>query len=999
MLCLVTLKALAYTWTDANGVTWTFSQKSYTINGASQQLWTITAASDYGLDVTVPQTVYNGSTACTVEAITGPSFPSASNVTLPATMKYIEYDVFGTSRNGNMYGGTVTLNATTPPTLKAYSSSKTDVFGAGVTVLVPASSLTAYRTAEVWKDMDVRIISQSAKTTYSISTSALASASGIHQAIGEENLGNVMSLTVTGSINSYDIMIMRNKMYNLHHLDLTNANIVANSYPYYENYSTTDNVLGDRAFYVMQKLMTVKLPNTMTAIGDATFSGCHSLTSVSMPACQTIGGSAFNYCDALTSVSMPVCQSIDNYAFRQCYALTNVSLPACKTIGGSAFLACSALTSVSLPVCQSIDNDAFRQCYALTNVSLPACQTIGSEAFGSCFALTSVSLPACQSIDGYAFGSCSALTNVSMPVCQSIGGSAFEACSALTSVSLPVCQSIGGGAFGSCSALTNVSMPVCQTIGKEVFIYCTSLAELHIPSSITSIGDGAFSGCTALKDYYAYTIEPTSIAESTFSNWTTATLHVPMHAYYNYYYDTQWSKFAKLVQETDYQYEYFYLTQDYTFNDAVGAMSSTPDVNLNAGSGLIVETTNETVNLDNVHVAYNGTNAASIIANNNLSVGTLFFDIEVTKNKWYFMTFPFRVKLQNVTSPGDFVFRYYDGQQRATNGSTGWKNVTDTYLQAGQGYIFQTNTTGTLTLKVEKADLDFSGSARQDALSTYTAANTANASWNFIGNPHSSYFDLEQTGYTAPVTVWTGSAYQAVRPGDDSYFLQPFQAFFVQKPNDVATMDFPAAGRYTYNQMTERQQSASAPRRQASPTGGRRLVNLTIGNGEEPSDRTRVVFNEAKSTAYEMDCDAAKFFSESASAQLYSVDHDGTTYAINERPQGEVTLGYVAAASGDLTINAERTDCGVLLRDNVLNIVHDFSTGGYTFTTEAGTDESRFTLVFNGDVTGIGSAPSVDGKPVVRTDYTLEGVKLSESSQYRGVRIVKEGNKVRKVVR
>ena len=31
----VATKMLAYTWTDDNGVTWEFSQESYTINGTS----------------------------------------------------------------------------------------------------------------------------------------------------------------------------------------------------------------------------------------------------------------------------------------------------------------------------------------------------------------------------------------------------------------------------------------------------------------------------------------------------------------------------------------------------------------------------------------------------------------------------------------------------------------------------------------------------------------------------------------------------------------------------------------------------------------------------------------------------------------------------------------------------------------------------------------------------------------------------------------------------
>ena len=541
-LCLAVSKAGAYEWTDANGVTWTFGQSSYTINGEYQDLWYIENAKNYSENVTVPQTVYKDSEAITIEAITGPQFRNASNVILPATIKYIGSSVFSTYYSNGMYAGTVKINATTPPALYSYDGKITisDIFGSGVTVLVPAASLDAYHTADGWKDMDVRIISQSAKTSYDISVIFSSTSSGIHSKIGEENLGNVMSLTVSGSINSYDILIIRNKMYNLHHLDLTNANVVANSYKYYENYNTTNNVLGDYAFTDMTKLITVKLPKTITSISQYAFSGCCGLQTV-------------EFQDAL--------KSIGKYAFYYCYNLKQAQLKSeLETIGSSAFYNCSSLTSVSFP----------------TNGSL---KTIGSNTFYGCSSLTSVLLPingSLKSIGETAFIYCSSLPSIVIPEGITVlESSTFYGCSKLTNVSLPSSlTNIKSSCFKGNSSLPAITLPIkMQYINESAFSGCSSLAEVHIPSTIRSIGKSAFYGCTNLKDYYVYTIEPTNIEESTFSNWTTATLHIPRHAYDNYYWNTQWSKFAKLVQDNSYQYKYFYLTQDYVFNDAVGTMS------------------------------------------------------------------------------------------------------------------------------------------------------------------------------------------------------------------------------------------------------------------------------------------------------------------------------------------------------------------------------------------------------------------------------------------
>ena len=116
-LCmLVVTKAMAYDWTDGNGVKWTFD-----LSGTSA---TIRGAANYGENVTVPQTVYNGETACTVVSINYSRFANGTNVTLPTTITSISNGILSNA-------GTIKVNSTTVPSMAS------NAFGAGVTVLVP----------------------------------------------------------------------------------------------------------------------------------------------------------------------------------------------------------------------------------------------------------------------------------------------------------------------------------------------------------------------------------------------------------------------------------------------------------------------------------------------------------------------------------------------------------------------------------------------------------------------------------------------------------------------------------------------------------------------------------------------------------------------------------------------------------------------------------------------------------------------------------------------
>jgi hypothetical protein len=413
---------------------------------------------------------------------------------------------------------------------------------------------------------------------------------------------------------------------------------------------------------------------------------------------------------------------------------------------------------------------------------------------------------------------------------------------------------------------------------------------------------------------------------------------------------------------------------------------------------------------------------------NVLSAQNAKIDMSIYGNRWYYLSFPFDVAISDVSIDDDayYVFRYYDGASRAIYGSgSSWKNVeqADT-LRAGTGYIFQCSTNvNHLVLQAtgDSKNRLFTPTAQALALNEYPADNAANGNWNLAGNPFPSYYDIRYLDYTAPITYWNDYNwnYEAVSPLDDAFLLQPMQAFFVQKPNDLATITFIPEGRQT----SSTAQSATEEWRSAT---SRILINLTVSN-ENFSDKSRIVLNPAAQLNYEIERDAAKFMSTTPEVpQLYSIDASEVHYAINERPldDGTIALGFYAGSADSYAIAVQESveNLEILLKDKLLNTTVDLSAGEYTFDAEAGTSDNRFELQLRakGEVTGLVSAEdrairvyAMKGAIVVENAaesvsvYSINGVEVVKSNATgaktilpvsQGVYVVKAGDKVFKTV-
>lgn len=167
----------------------------------------------------------------------------------------------------------------------------------------------------------------------------------------------------------------------------------------------------------------------------------------------------------------------------------------------------------------SIGDFAFYNCSSVTSVTIPdGVTSIGKGAFNGCSALTNISTPSSvTSIGDYAFYDCSSLTSVTIgDSVTSIGSGAFLNCSAITAFTVdagnPNYASDENGCLYDREKTTLLQYPAGNgrtafTVPDSVtgignvqpaFVGASSLVNITIPRSVTEIGPGSFTNCTAL---------------------------------------------------------------------------------------------------------------------------------------------------------------------------------------------------------------------------------------------------------------------------------------------------------------------------------------------------------------------------------------------------------------------------------------------------------------------------------------------------------------------
>ena len=478
-----------------------------------------------------------------------------------------------------------------------------------------------------------------------------------------------------------------------------------------------------------------------------------------------------------------------------------------------------------------------------------------------------------------------------------------------------------------------------------------NLYKLILPISYEAIRSALPSGLSSL---ISFSLNPPDVYNQEYLQYI-ETVYVPANAVENWKYYYPWNQ-KEIVPITDevlggsfrqvtIRNNMVYTPENYPTGEI--QVNIRPDMELEtATAGL---TNQAPLNMNKLSLSYRLQNRADysgdydglyleqgayssfINENEETTLQSARYTLQVEPQTWHYVAFPFDVPvsaLQAQDPSVEYVIRYYDGKRRGEHGTdinNNWEDVDPNgTLQAGQGYIIQTNYVSSYP-NLFTFTWESEGEAIQPLLHTeeieiplsdYPSEYTYNANWNFVGNPYPSFFNIQA---------------------------------FTQKPKETSSMVFRPEGRQTNADVT-----GSSFR--AMPNPERKLVNLRLV-GESYTDRSRIVINPKAELSYELTCDAGKWMSPNPKVpQLYSLGEEGQRYAINERPagSGQIPLGLYIGETGTYTLKivSDETTPEVHLMDKYKNDQVLLNREEYTFYAEAGTIDDRFEVRLSESVTG-----------------------------------------------
>lgn len=221
----------------------------------------------------------------------------------------------------------------------------------------------------------------------------------------------------------------------------------------------------------------------------------------------------------------------------------------------------------------------------------------------------------------------------------------------------------------------------------------------------------------------------------------------------------------------------------------------------------------------------------------------------------------------------------------------------------------------------------------------------------------SSYATVSMAGYAANPsdTTTSTSGLGSFYSGDSSsWVIAPGQGFIVKTAanvnNPVVKFD---------NSMRRASAASLAFFRQAQGTASKLWLNVTAP--DTSAGQALVAYINGATTGLDYALDAARLGDASA-VSLYSIA-ENTKLAIQARPgftaADVVAMGFSAPTAGQYTISLDHTEGvftqgqAIYLKDNVEGITRNISDRDYTFTSEAGTFENRFEVVYSTTVLGI----------------------------------------------
>ena len=399
----------------------------------------------------------------------------------------------------------VLSNNATPPAIteKTFPKCMFDNGAEGVVVLLNANDQKAYSKAKVWEGMQMS--NQSNQVAVQVSSPGSI---GTDLALGlRMPVAKVVGLTVSGEINEQDIMQMNKNMMSLLYLDLSDAIV---------------DKIPDDAFNGKQQLLSLVLPKTTKVVGNSAFKGCNGIEELQMPMDVTeIGDEAFTGTSIRSMDFNYALKKIGNRAFANT-PLKEISFQnKVESIGNEAFYGCNLeqelLFSETL---RSIGDRAFDGQRGISgHLTIPeSVASVGEGAFRGTSISTVFISGKMTTLESSVFANCNLLDAVFIPDnITNINSSAFQNCSSLKNLRLSQnIEEIGSEAFRSIP-IRSVNVPEnAKTLKSYSFADCSNLRFVTLPSTMTSLEEGVFSGCRQLMNLTTKALTPPEVKPNTF---------------------------------------------------------------------------------------------------------------------------------------------------------------------------------------------------------------------------------------------------------------------------------------------------------------------------------------------------------------------------------------------------------------------------------------------------------------------------------------------------
>lgn len=244
--------------------------------------------------------------------------------------------------------------------------------------------------------------------------------------------------------------------------------------------------------------------------------------------------------------------------------------------GGDNFRNCDSLTSVVIPDgVTSLPGNCFRACDNLHQVQLPHFLTdIGSECFRQCD-LYGITIPGTLTgISSYCFYDNCNMTSVTFEegVTAYVGYDAFASCERLGESSAVVLPSsmrtINQDAFSGCTTMFSIILNEgLETIENDAFYNCKGLTRIVLPSSLIYCLDHPFYGCDNIVEITCKSLLPPTVRNNVITYTArNIKLKVPLWSFQEYMTTPGWLEFqANLVIDSDIRPENVYINKEFEF--------------------------------------------------------------------------------------------------------------------------------------------------------------------------------------------------------------------------------------------------------------------------------------------------------------------------------------------------------------------------------------------------------------------------------------------------